>query len=1047
MKKRVMLILSCLFLSIGLIVAQTKSISGTVIDGAGESVIGASVVVKGTTIGVSTDIDGRFTINMPTDKNILVFSLIGMTTVEKTASQGMEVVMSEDAKNLQEVIVTGGYGVRKQGSFTGAAAQINQANITNKNDVNAIKALDGSVPGIQMSVSSGQPGAPADIYIRGRGSINSGTQPLYVIDGMPINSDVDNLRKDEGIKTSPLSTISSSDIETITILKDASATSIYGSRAANGVILITTKKGQRGKTSVKFTAKLGFENATTNSRYKIVQGKKANELTSEALMNDYLTNGNNSRFTEYNNKLGLGLSPTNEGMLDLVQGIINDKGHAVSDMSKTTDWFDAITRTGSYQEYGVEVQGGGKDISDPRYFFSYNYLENESFVKGKDMLRHTLRFNFDQSPTKFIKYGLNTSLAYTKANAGNGGGYYKDPITAAMNGASPYEVIKTDNGEFNTNMIAGGNNPVALRSKNGDKDISKQYKVIINPYAQLTLLEKVVAMTKFGFDYYNINDFSYSSMFSSDGAKKNGYGENGNTYRNTLTSTNTINYFDTFEDKHNVSILIGQEAQETKYKQEYLAGSNYPVGSITDIGIASTPIGASTERDEMLLVSFFSNIEYDYNSKYYLSTSFRYDGSSKFSKDNRWAAFWSVGGKYRITEEDFMKSTQTWLNNLTLRASYGTTGNQDVGKPNDDINKKWYASRGLYGFNGFNDPFTYNKQPGARLVQLKNDKLKWETKDKFNFGLDFTVLDIFTFEGNYYVEQTKDMLFSMPISFVTGLATAYENIGKMENKGFELSLTTQILKNKDWNWSATISASKNKNVVKKLSNDEPIKTTYDIIEKGKPLTQWYLKKWAGVDPQTGAPLWYKGTEGNEVTSEYNEAGQRYLGKGTPDWIGSFSTTVNYKGIDFSIQFNYQLGSKIYGNNLRYDEHIGGGDDWLTGYTSWVYDNRWKQPGDNAKVPRLMAGNTSKANAHSSRFLMDGDYLKIRSLAIGYTFPKSLISKAYIQNARVFMNAENLYTFSRSDYRGFDPSTVNSSGMSWWNFPSSRSFVFGVTLGF
>ena len=382
--------------------------------------------------------------------------------------------------------------------------------------------------------------------------------------------------------------------------------------------------------------------------------------------------------------------------------------------------------------------------------------------------------------------------------------------------------------------------------------------------------------------------------------------------------------------------------------------------------------------------------------------------------------------------------------NLTLRASYGSSGNSEVGDVSVPAGG-WYAAKDLYGF-GWN----YNSQPGMAYEQMGNNDLKWERTKKFNIGLDATLFGRFNLEFDYYVHNTTDMVFAVPASYAMGLTSYYKNIGELQNKGIEFTLGVNILKNKDWNWNVTLTGSHNKNVVKKLSTDMPIEGTYQTTEVGYPIYQFKMKEYAGVDSETGEPMWYLNETGSETTKDYNAAAKRYVGDANPSFLGSFTNNLNWKGIDFSFQLNYSFGRKIYGNSLRYDEQIGG--SFGQNFTQYVYDNRWKQPGDITDVPRLNAGyglgtESTLANSHSSRYLMDGNYVKLRNITLGYTFPSEWTEKFYVSRLRVYVQADNLYTWGCKNYRGFDPSSVGANGVQWWNFPQSRNVVFGVNVSF
>lgn len=997
-----------LFMGLQVSYAQTRTISGIVTDKSdGSPLPGVSIMIRGTSIGTATDAEGRYSIEAkPGD--VLVFTYLGMKTQHFTVGTHsvINVVMENDAQSLDEVVVTG-YGVTRRKAFTGAATTVGSENIVQKTDANPIKALEGTVPGLQMNVSSGQPGAPATIFIRGRNSINSGTQPLYVIDGVPVTAGAMGMRADEEQTLSPLSTLSPSDIETMTVLKDATATSIYGARAANGVIVITTKKGKAGKLQANLTVKLGMEMmpSMTNS-YKLLNAEQYTALQIEGLYN-YFGEG------------------TEEQLRDILYRNLGVDG-------KThTNWFDAVTRTGFVQEYNLDLQGGGNSETSPKFFASVNYFNDEALVISKNLERFSGRLNFAQSPNSWIDYGISLNMSYTKTNMGAGGGYFSDPITQAYM-QSPLTPIKDEDGEWNFNTV-NYYNPVAQRSKYGDKSIGKQYRATITPYVTLKFRDDLIFTSRLGIDYYDLKEFGYWSFLQPQGKDMRGMGEQGTTSRTLLSITNTLSYIKTLEDVHHLNLMIGQEAQKTKDNSSYLSASNYPLMTLNQVANAAVPSSASTTRDDVAIASFFFNGQYDYDNKYYFSMSARADGSSRFGKDDRWAGFWSVGARYRISEEEFMESTRGWMDNLTIRTSYGTSGNQEVGN-------SWYASRDLFGF-GYN----YNGLPGSAHSQRGNSKLKWEQTNKFNIGLDVSFFNRFSLEFDYYYHRTKDMVFMVPVSRVTGLLSVPQNIGKLENKGIEFTLNANVLNINGFNWDLTLIGSHNKNKVLKLSTDKPIEGSITIIEKGHDIYTFKMREWAGVDPETGVGLWYKGTEGKEVTTRYNEAGKRYKGSASPKFIGSVISRMKFKGFDFSFQLNYALGGKIYGDNLSYDEHSGGSG--FDNTTRYVYENRWQKPGDVTDVPKFVYGGVPNANSASTRFLMNGRYLKIKNISLGYTLPKYITDYARMSSARIFVTADNLYTFTAKNYRGFDPAGIASDGIQWWNYPTPRNIMFGVSIGF
>ena len=1033
MKRKLMLLMTCLFVCIGLVNAQVSKVTGTVTSSEdGLPIVGATVLVKGTNNGTVTDIDGNFTIsNIQAGSKILQVSFIGMQTQELHLKPHMNIVLHLNAELLDEVVVTG-YGVTRKAAFTGAATVVGSDKISTKNDANPIKALDGTIPGMQMNISTGQPGAPATIFIRGRNSLNSGTQPLYVVDGVQYFADAMGTRSSEGVEISPLASLNSNDIESITVLKDATATSIYGARAANGVIVITTKKGSSAKPQVNLTAKVGFETMPIyTDNYKRTNAKQHMELATESLLNGYEESGDLSTFARYNNAYGWGLPYNTEGAIqfyDIFTGgwYSNHLQHGYD-----VNWMDEVTRVGLVQEYGLDLSSGGNSSKAVKYYLSMNYMNNESFVIGKDLTRYSFRFNMEQAPSKWVKYGFNTNMSYTETNMGAGGGYFSDPITQAymMNPMTP---VKTPDGEWNFDTT-NGYNPVAQRSEKGDINNAKQYRAIISPFIQLNFTKNLFWMTRASMDMLVLDEFGYWSFYQPQGAEIRGMGENTNSYNIQLSITNTLNYINTFNEKHNLNVLIGQEGQKSNTKVAYLAASNYPVDYLPQAGNAAVPGSASTAKEELILNSFFLNAQYDYANKYYVSGSFRYDASSRFGSNNRWAPFWSVGAKYRLTGEEFMESTKDWLTNLTIRASYGTSGNQEVGD-------SWYASRNLFGFG-----HDYNNLPGSAHEQFGNPDLKWEQTNKFNVGLDITLFDRLNIELDYYNHRTKDMVFAVPVSMTTGLGSYYKNIGELSNQGFEATIGAQLIKTKDWEWNLNLTGALNRNKVEKLSTDNPIEGTIGITEVGRPIYQYKMKEYAGVDPETGDAMWYLNETGDETTKNYNKAAKRYMGSANPKFTGSISTNLSWKGLDLAVQMNYSVGSKIYGGGLKYDEQTGA--SFYENYNMYVYNNRWQKPGDITDVPK-MSSEPNTAGEASSRFLMKGDYFKIRSLSLGYTLPQSVLNNThFFRTCRVFANAENIYTVHAKNYRGFDPSGVAADGSQAWSYPLPTSVMFGVTLGF
>ncbi|MBP9482195.1 MAG: TonB-dependent receptor [Parabacteroides sp.] len=1008
MKKLTFLFL-CLVLGIGLVAAQTREVTGTVISSEDAMpVIGASVVVKGTTTGTVTDYDGKFTLNVPTSVKTLLISYIGMETQEVAITQNMKVSLSSDTQTLEEVVVTG-YGVMKKAAFTGAAQVVGSDNLTKRTDANFMKSLEGSVAGLQISSFTGQPGAFAATTIRGKGSVNSGTEPLYVIDGIAIYSDKMGVNSTTGsgdMAASPMANINPNDIESITVLKDATATAIYGARAANGVIVVTTKKGASGKARFNFNAKAGTSFvANLNNDYRTVNLDRYKEIWKEGLVN-------------------AGYAANTTEASDVLNSYVNDRyGVDLAGDVQNVDWLDAVISNGATQDYNLSVQGGNESM---RYYISGGYFENKGVLIGTGMKRYSGRLSLDGNSDR-LGYGLSVNGALSDIDNSMTESQYINPIVAVYD-LRPFQQIYNQDGTYNMDAYY---NPIALNDEErGDKRNQKQTTVVVNPYFTYKLAEGLTWKTNAGLSLIDLGESFYSSKYNPQYSDSGMLGERNMERATTYSITNTVNYIKSFNEIHNINVLLGQEAQKVAFSRVYASASGYPSDSVFELDNASTPVSAGSMTKASTLSSFFMNAEYNYNNKYYGSASFRYDGSSRFGANNKWAPFWSVGAKYRISEEAFMEETKDWLSDLTVRGSYGTVGNQDIG---------YYAAMGLYSYG-----YSYNSKPGAVPTQIANPDLKWETVAKADLGLHAVLFDRFTVEMDYYNQRTKDMIFDVPLSYTSGFESVLKNIGEMENQGFEFLINSNVMKTKDFRWDVNLTGTFNRNKIIKLATDKPIENTTTIRKVGEAYNTFYMAEYAGVDPETGSPLWYKGKEGKETTSNINEAGQRIVGSADPKFYGGVGMNFKYKNFDLSADVSYTLGNKVYNSGFSYDMQVG--HYFLGPVSNYVYENRWQKPGDITNVPKFEAGNSSSAEANSTRFLMDGSYLRMKSVVLGYTLPSKLLAKAGISNLRVYASADNLFTITSSDYIGFDPQT-RPTGFQSWSYPVPTNIMFGLNLGF
>lgn len=862
--------------------------------------------------------------------------------------------------------------------------------------------MEGAVPGIQMNNSTSMPGIWGSIYVRGRGSLNSGTQPLYVIDGMPVDSDTDDnsLTYSTNNTIDPMSSLNPADIESITVLKDAAATAIYGSRAANGVIVVTTKKGAEGKFNINLDIKQGFVTTANNNM------DFANAQQTMKLFTDGYTAAQGGDWQENYNYLA--------------------DDYFGWDRKSSYDWMDAISRKGYYQDYNLNMQGR---TGSTGYYVGLGYLNTEGLIIGSDLERFSGRLNLD-TKFKWATLGVNSSYSYTTQNGFSlsTAGSMSSPLTAAVSSQTPMDPFYDSEGNYaNINNY----NPLALMDeKTGELNQSNTQMVNLNPYFQIDFGKGIYAKTTLGVNINELRQYQYwSALYNPQAQDYNGLGQQYNSKSTVVTWNNIIGWNYKFADKHDISLMLGQEMQKKSYFYEYYAKSDFPFAAsgMRDLTTAGTDQGNEYYKQEARLASYFADVHYSYADKYYLSGSFRRDGSSVFGTDNRWGNFWSVGGKWRISGEEFLSENEI-ITNATLRASYGTVGNQDI---------SWYTARGFYS-SGYN----YNQMPGMRPTSIPNPELTWEVSKKFDIGFDLSFLQRIHLTFDFYNEETSDALFEIPLSMTTGISKTYQNIGSIRNRGIEFSINTSIIQNNDLNWNFFANLTWNKNEVIKLSTDDPLEYTYQIIEQGHPYSQFYMKEYVGIDHETGKPLWYLNKEGDETTSDYNAAAKRYVGDADPKVLGGFGTNLTWKGVDFNLNFNYRLGGKVYNSGAAF---TGFGMAFRTPLED-VALNSWTPENKNAKYPQYIYRDPNNATATSSRYLYSGNYLRISNVTLGYTLPKTWTQKAFIQKLRAYVSVDNLYTFTASDFVGYNPET-SANGVIAWQYPATCTFIGGIQLTF
>ena len=1012
MEKRLMTAVAALAVSTSMAFAQSQ-ISGKVTSSEdGSPVIGASIKVAGTNTGTVTDIDGNFSLNAPAGAKLEI-TYIGMNAKTVKASSNMKVVLDPDEHSLDEVVVTG-YGNFKKSSFTGSASTLNTQGLEDIPVVSLTDKLSGGVPGVSVSGSSSAPGAVSTVRVRGMGSINAGNDPLYVIDGTPVNTGNTSSFNDpvtggyNDAGTSLLATLNSNDIESITVIKDAAAASLYGSRAANGVIVITTKSGKAGKTNVDFRSDWGFSNMAIDYRPQL-SGSDRRDLLYMGLKNygTYAGGYDDEKATAFADKQ-------------------IDKFAAMPE-NGYTDWKDLLFRTGNHQNYQVSVSGG----SDKTQFYSsVSYMNQEGILYNQGLERFT--GNSSVSHT-FGKFNIRVNSQFSKMNqsTANEGTSYDGAIANYAFFQSPSQTPYDKDGNLQPCGMFGVN-PLIEKDHSSDKNVINRalnsMQLTYNVWDNLKLSEKV------SYDYVNSTETVIWDRESNNGAP-GGVAQRIINDFNTLNTQTQATYNKSFGE-HNIDALLGFETEDYHYTQTYIHGSDYPGDKYEFENANST--SAQTDKQGYRLTSFLGRVNYNYANKYYLGASYRRDGSSRLARENRWGDFWSVSGSWRFSSENFMESIKDVLTDGKLRISYGVNGTQPA---------NYYGYKSFYKWG-----FFYDGTNGSAISGIANGNLKWEKNKALNIGLDLTLWNRLSLTFDYYTRKTSDLIFDLPVSAVPGYfssqyaLTSPQNVGELKNTGYELTITSNNFNTKDFSWTTTLNLAHNSNKVSKLYGGQNQIISSILIHKvGEPYYSYYTYEYAGVDPETGKELFYKndGTEhARETTTEYAKCGKTIVGKHDPSIEGGLTNTLRYKFIDFGMTLTFSLG----GDAMDYAtwQHSNGGSYLYAGAVPAYYkmEDMWQKPGDHAKLPKFQYGSTSTM---SSRWLMSTDYLRVKNLSIGFSAPKSFISQLGLSKARAYFAASNLLTWKSKDLT-VDPE-VPVNGVCTFETPALRTFTFGIELGF
>lgn len=938
-----------------------------------------------------------------------MISFVGMQTQEVTIKPHVKVILKSDSELLEEVVVTG-YGTFKKASFTGAASTVNTSTLEDVPVLSVADKLSGNVAGVTFGSSSSNPGSVSSIRVRGMGSINAGNNPLYVIDGTPVTSgDLSEFTySDAG--TDILSSLNTNDIESITVIKDAAAASLYGSRAANGVVVITTKSGKQGKTNVSFRSDWGFSNMAIDYR-PMLDGDSRRELLWTGLKNYGLYTGN---------------------MSDADAATFADQNiedFASKPSTGWTDWKDLLFRNGSHQNYQLSVSGGNDRT---KFYTSAAYTNQEGIIYKQGLERFTGNANLTH---KFGDFEVQVTSQFSKVrqNKTNEATSYDGPVANYAFFQSPSSTPYNEDGTLNNGCGVFGVNPLYEREHSSDVyTLMKAFntiKLTYNIWDKLNLSEKIA------YDYAQGTNDVLWDRHSNNGAPGGVMQRivNRNDQLNTQTQLSYINSF----GLHNIDALLGFETQDTEYAFNYMAGQDYPgdLYELTNAGSTS----AETNRQSYRMTSFLGRANYNYADRYYLGLSYRTDGSSRLARENRWGSFWSVSGAWRFIDESFLNPVKSVLTDGKLRVSYGVNGTQ----PSD-----YYAYMNLYKYG-----IIYNGQSGMSIVGIANPDLKWEKNKTWNIGLDLSFIDRISVTFDYYQRKTSDLIYDLPVSQVGGYYdgnygyTTPQNIGSLKNSGFELTITSTNFRNKDFTWTTSLNMARNSNKLTKLDGQQNEIVSGPLIHRvGEPYYSYYVYEYAGVDAETGKEMFYlnDGTENaRKTTTNISEANKTIVGKHQASIEGGLTNNLKWKFIDLGFTFTYSLGGDAFDYSTW--QHSNGGSYLYGGAVPTYYDisKMWTGPGDtNATLPKFEYGSAASL---SSRWLMPTDYLRLKNLTLGVSIPQNYISKLGLSKARIYFSGSNLLTWKSKDL--FVDPEMRVDGLCTFETPALRTYTFGIELNF
>lgn len=992
--------------------AQNRVIRGTVRDSVGTPLSGATVQVKGSNVATKTNDNGSFTIMVPADNPNLVISSVGYEaqTITIGNSDDLNIILRPTVQNaLQEVVVVG-YGTQRRTNLVASVSTVKAPDIENRPYTSVDQMLQGKVPGLQAPQFSGQPGAAQSIRIRGIGSASAGADPLYVVDGIIINAG------DLSSNTTTANTlagINPNDIESVTVLKDAQGTSIYGSRGANGVILITTKKGMAGKTQIRADVEVGSnKTASMPDNARFLNADEWLMLLREGVINAGGSQQDADFFAQYFGE-GSGIN---------------------------SNWFDLITRRGDQQQYNLSLSGGD---AKNQFYVSGGYFKQQGTVIGSDFKRYSFRTNYKHVVNDKLNFSILMTGSNSTEHAPTNGGLFSNPV-GALPFLRPTQNPYNPDGSLNikttgaTNFNSGNYNPLYI----AQNDINRVNTTLLQGSigGEYAILRNLKFSSRFGIDFNLLEEYNFLNQFHGDGAGNGGIAIPIDSRFFNWISTNQFDYNTSFgkEDKFRLNALVGYEAQKNKAYVLTLTSQGFPPNNSLYLSVnASTPTTATAAGSDYDIAGIYSSANVTYNNRFVVSASFRRDGSSRFSENNRYGNFWSAGAAWNVDRESFI-SQLPFITGLKLRGSYGTTGNAEIGN---------YAWRPAVHFGSAvatslaDGGANYAGQPGGVYDVLGNLNLTWESTNQGDIGLDASFLkDRVSFTLDFYRRVSDKLLFNNPLSATSGFTSFVDNIGKIENKGYELSVNGTPVKMKNFTWNLSFNISHNKNTVLTLPGGKDIPNSQFRLSEGRDFQTYYAREWAGVDPDNGDPLWYVDGTHKEKTNNYNQAQRQFLGSASPKYFGGLTSIFDYRGFSLQADFVYNYGNYVTDGWITYA--IDGEYPDLNKYA--INLQRWQKPGDITNVPRYEFGSTNNSNAFSSRFLYKGDFIRLRNLTVGYNLNEKLLRKFGISSLRIYVRGTNLWTKTYDNNLTIDPEQGIASSSNL-NIFYTKSLTAGINL--